>query len=135
MLHVGMNVEDKAGLFAEVARVLRPGGVFGIYDIMREGEGALAYPVPWAATEETSFLVDAATYRRLLDAAGFEAIRHRSRRDFALDFFRRLRARAATPPAGGDIVMGEGAAEKRRNIVATVERGLSAPVEIVARRR
>ena len=26
MLHVGMNIPDKAALFAEVARVLRPGG-------------------------------------------------------------------------------------------------------------
>ena len=47
MRHVGMNIEDKARLFAEVRRVLRPGGFFGIYDVMREGgEGDLSFPVP-----------------------------------------------------------------------------------------
>src|SRR3954451_17554840 len=42
MLHVGMNIEDKGKLFAEVARVLKPAATFGIYDIMRIGEGELA---------------------------------------------------------------------------------------------
>src|SRR5215468_3038613 len=52
MLHVGMNIEDKEKLAAEVARVLRAGGVFGIYDVMRTAPGDLAYPVPWAATAD-----------------------------------------------------------------------------------
>ena len=56
MLHVGMNIEDKAGLFSEVNRVLRPGGVFGVYDIMRQSDDPLVYPVPWATVPETSTL-------------------------------------------------------------------------------
>ena len=32
MLHVGMNIEDKEKLAAEVARVLQPGSAFGISD-------------------------------------------------------------------------------------------------------
>ena len=47
MLHVGMNIEDKEKLADEVARVLRSGSVFGIYDVMRTGPGDLAFPVPW----------------------------------------------------------------------------------------
>jgi ubiquinone/menaquinone biosynthesis C-methylase UbiE len=54
MLHVGMNIEDKEKLASEVARVLRPGSVFGIYDVMRTGPGELAYPVPWAARDLSS---------------------------------------------------------------------------------
>jgi len=48
MMHVGMNIEEKATLFAKVRRVLKPAGVFGIYDVMREGDGDLSFPVPWA---------------------------------------------------------------------------------------
>ena len=56
MLHVGMNIADRAALFARVRQALKPRGVFGVYDVMREGEGALGYPVPWAASSETSFV-------------------------------------------------------------------------------
>jgi hypothetical protein len=40
---------------------------------MREiGGGELGFPVPWAASPETSFVESAPTYRRLLEGAGFE---------------------------------------------------------------
>ena len=39
MLHVGMNIADKAKLFAEVRRVLKPAGVFGIFEVMRASAG------------------------------------------------------------------------------------------------
>jgi ubiquinone/menaquinone biosynthesis C-methylase UbiE len=46
LLHVGMNIEDKDRLATEVARVLRSGGVFAVYDVMRTGPGDLDFPVP-----------------------------------------------------------------------------------------
>ena len=43
MMHVGMNIEEKEKLAAEVARVLRPGAVFGIYDVMRIARRAILH--------------------------------------------------------------------------------------------
>ncbi len=37
--HVGMNIADKACVFAEVRRVLQLGGLFTVYDQMRTGDG------------------------------------------------------------------------------------------------
>ncbi len=136
MLHVGMNIADKSRLFAEVHRVLVPHGVFGIYDVMRERDGALTYPVPWAATAETSFVASAADYRRLLEAAGFEILKERSLRDFAIEFFHRMRSQAAQsgpPPVGLHILMGADAPRKVANMIANLEQGLIAPAEIVCR--
>ena len=138
MLHVGMNVQDKRRLFAEVRRVLRPGAVFGVYDVMREGgEGKLSFPVPWASSPETSFIESAADYRRLLEGAGFAVEKERSRREFAIDFFRRLRAQAAqgggAPPLGLHILMGASSPEKVANMIDNLEQGLLAPTEIIAR--
>jgi ubiquinone/menaquinone biosynthesis C-methylase UbiE len=137
MLHVGMNIEDKARLFAEVRRVLEPGGVFGIYDVMREGDGELSFPVPWASTADTSFVASAATYRRLLQDAGFEIRKERSRRDFAIEFFRQLRSRASAgggpPSLGLQILMGATSAQKVANMIGNLERGLISPTEIVCR--
>lgn len=136
MCHVGMNIEDKAGLFREVRRVLRPSGVFGIYDVMRLSDGELSYPVPWASGAESSFVVDSATYRRLLMAEGFEVLQERDRRDFALATFQQMRAKSASagaPPLGLHIVMGAGAAAKVRNMIANVTDGLITPTELICR--
>ena len=136
MMHVGMNIEDKAKLFAEVRRVLKPKGLFGIYDVMLEGKGELSYPVPWATAGETSFVESAASYKRLLQAAGFEVRNERNRREFAIDFFRKQRELAEKdgPPALGlHVIIGATAAQKMANYFGMVERGLVAPTEIIAR--
>ena len=74
LLHVGMNIPDKAALFTEVHRLLRPGGLFGIYDVMGSDADGFAYPVPWAAEPAHSAVVDAAAYRDALATAGFELL-------------------------------------------------------------
>ncbi len=137
MLHVGMNIEDKAALFREVRRVLKQGGTFGIYDVMREEAGELGFPVPWASAAPTSFVEDAGHYRRALEAAGFAVEKTRSRRDFAMEFFRQMRAAAAQgngpSPLGLHIVMGRTAPQKVANMIDNLERGLISPTEIIAR--
>jgi SAM-dependent methyltransferase len=138
MLHVGMNIPDKPGLATQVARVLKPECLFGIYDVMRTGPAELTYPVPWASTPELSSLAPPETYKAALRAGGFEVVAERSRREFALEFFQRLRARMARaggpPPLGLHLVMGPDAATKVGNMLANIEAGTIAPVEIVARR-
>lgn len=69
LLHVGMNLADKPAVFSEVHRVLRPGGLFGVYDLM--GSNALHYPVPWADSAEHSHVQTTQDYLRLLEQAGF----------------------------------------------------------------
>lgn len=136
MLHVGMNIENKAKLFAEVRRVLAPSGLFGIYDVMRLAAGELSYPVPWASGPESSFVADAASYRQLLVAAGFEVLKERDRRDFALEVFGQMKARAAAgapAPLGLHIVMGANAAQKVKNMIGDISSGLIAPTEMICR--
>ena len=138
MLHVGMNIADKTGLFAEVARVVGPGGIFGVYDIMRTGGEDLVYPVPWAETPETNAVASPCDYKAALRTAGFEISAEHNRRDFAIAYFERLRSCAAevgggTPP-GHNIEMGESAPLMLANMRANITAGGTAPVEIFARR-
>lgn len=136
MLHVGMNIEDKSRLFAEVRRVLKPSGLFGIYDVMRLAAGDLSYPVPWASGSGSSFVADAASYRRWLEAAGFAVLKQRDRREFALEVFAQMRARGAgagPAPLGLHIVMGANAGQKLKNMIGDIGAGLIAPTEMICR--
>jgi ubiquinone/menaquinone biosynthesis C-methylase UbiE len=138
MIHVGMNIEDKAQLFTEVYRVLRPGTVFGVYDIMRIGDGELTYPVPWATVSSTSNLATPNQYKQALRDAGFAVSTENNRRDFALRDFKEVRAKTEAnggpPPLGAHILMGESSAVKRKNVVENITAGHIAPVEIIAQK-
>ena len=104
---------------------------------MRTGPGELQFPLPWAATPGTSFVGTPEDYRKAAEAAGFAVGPTRERRDFALEFFARLRALmeagGGPPPLGLHLVMGETAGRKIENMVANIRAGRVAPVEMILR--
>ena len=104
--------------------MLKPGGIFGIYDVMREsGDGDLSFPVPWASSPDTSFVESAVTYRCLLESAGFAVQKERSRREFAVEFFREMAPRyprrgtttARPPHPHGHVCPAEGREHDRQS--------------------
>lgn len=136
LIHVGMNIAEKGKLFANVRRVLKPGALFGVYEVMRAGEGDLPYPMPWAQTPETSFVETPDTYRRLLTSAGFKIENEGNWREFALTLAREMREKAeksGIPPLNQRILLGPTFRERLANVMASLERGIIAPVEMIAR--
>jgi len=146
MIHVGMNIADKAGIFREVRRVVKAGGLFTIFDIMSTGdrragdgralEAAIRYPVPWALSGETSFVGTREEYREPLQKAGFEIVQERGRAAFGIEFTERVMARMAQggPPALGlHLLMGEKTPLMIKNILAMMKEGVLEPVELQAR--
>ena len=124
--HVGMNLPAKDRVFAEVRRVLAPGGLFALYEQMRVGDGDLTFPLPWAEDESSSFVETRERYAELLTAAGFRV---------ELDEDRT--AEAAGPPPPGALtpapVFGEGFVERIGNNIAATMAGTLAPILIVAK--
>ena len=130
LLHVGMNIADKPTLFAELARVVRPGGSVLVYDIMRLAPGELTMPVPWASSDDHQHLADANEYLRALRGAGLEPgtpVDHRPVVATALQH-----AADTPPPVNLSNLMGPDFAEMFTNLRAAVAGGLVAPVQIVA---
>jgi SAM-dependent methyltransferase len=136
LLHVGMNIPDKAGLFRQARRILRDTGSFAIYEVMKVGEGALAYPVPWAETEDLSALEAPDVYREAAATAGFTLVKEENRSEVALDFFTRIQAQAtasAPAPLGLHLLMGPTVKDKTANMVTAIRAGTIAPVQMIFR--
>jgi ubiquinone/menaquinone biosynthesis C-methylase UbiE len=136
MIHVGMNISDKAAAYREVRRVLKTGGLFVVFDILRIADGPIRYPVPWAMSQDTSFVADVNGYRNALQVAGFRITHERSRRAFAIEFTERTMARMAhtAPPALGlHLLLGDKMPQMAKNILAMMLEGLLEPVELFAR--
>jgi sarcosine/dimethylglycine N-methyltransferase len=71
--HVAMNISDRARLYREIRRVLKSGGRFATFDVVLSS-GEPHYPVPWARTPTTSFLLTADATREVIEAAGFRTL-------------------------------------------------------------
>jgi ubiquinone/menaquinone biosynthesis C-methylase UbiE len=137
-LHAGMNIENKALLYREVHRVLKPWATFGIYDILAgPALGRMRFPVPWAAAADENFLVRIGEMRALLDDAGFAVVAAANRSGFARSFYRKMHEQAAGNPAriGLQLVMGEDYRLKIANARRNFEAGYFRPWEIVCRKR
>jgi SAM-dependent methyltransferase len=138
MQHVGMNIPDKNALFAEIRRVLKPGGTFIVYDVMLTGKGSPSYPLPCASTAELAFIVTIGAYRRALEAAGFAILHERDHREVACSFFRKEATAAngrAEPVAtlGIHLLLRDDPQEILRNVVDLFDRAILSPTELVCR--
>ncbi|MBT5265368.1 MAG: methyltransferase domain-containing protein [Rhodospirillaceae bacterium] len=123
--HAAMNISDKAALYREIARVLKPGGRFVLYDVMRGPGEEPYYPVPWATTSEISFLATPEDVRGHLAAAGFAERDWQSLRQETLDWMAAVKAAREAAAAAGDgtapantgsVLMGASGPEKIRNV-------------------
>ncbi len=135
MMHVGMNIPDKAAVFAELRRVVKPRGVIGIYDILAGSGGEPLFPVPWATDADASFLVSPTRMRELLTEAGFTIQSETDRTAFGIEFFQEM-ARTnqdGPPPLGLHLVLGDSAKVKVANMVRNVEERRVAPWAFICR--
>jgi SAM-dependent methyltransferase len=133
--HVAMNIADKAGLYREIARVLKPGARFGLNDIVQGPGGPAIYPLPWAREAATSFLVTAAGLRRLLADAGFTITAERDTSAAGRAFQETALAKAAAPnpPPGRHLLMPQFATVVG-NLVRCLAEDRVAIVELIATR-
>jgi ubiquinone/menaquinone biosynthesis C-methylase UbiE len=138
-IHVAMNIHDREGLYGEVARVLRPGATFGVYDVMRGNPDPLDYPVPWAMTAATSRVTTPVETQGLLAGAGFEIVDYEDRTEEARAFFERvvatMKQSGGPPPVGLHLLTGSTHGQKFANMLTAVSDGRLTPGMIVARRR
>src|SRR5499427_6427526 len=103
--HVAMNIADRARLYREIRRVLTSGGRFATFDVVLMS-GEPLYPVPWARTPATSFLLTAAATREAIEPAGFRTLAWQDDSEAGKTWFAQLRASGPPPSPNLGVVIG-----------------------------
>jgi sarcosine/dimethylglycine N-methyltransferase len=120
--HVAMNISDRGRLYREIRCVLRSGGRFATYDIVSRSD-APHYPVPWARTPETSFLLTDAATRDAIEPAGFRTLAWRDDTEAAKAWIAELRASGPPPSPNLGVVMGPDFAQLAANLGRNILEG------------
>lgn len=135
--HASMNIADKARLYGEIRRVLRPGGRLALYDILAGPGGAPHFPVPWARDPAISFLLSASELSETLAGAGFETLVWRDATEAGRSWFRHMQQKLAKdgPPSFGlQLLLGEDFRRMAKNQVLNLEEDRIGLIEAVVRR-
>jgi ubiquinone/menaquinone biosynthesis C-methylase UbiE len=103
--HVAMNIADRARLYGEIRRVLKPGGRFATFDIVSSGPEP-HYPLPWAPSPTTSVLLTAEATRAAVEKAGFRVLAWRDDTEAGKAWLAELRSAGPPPPPNLGAVMG-----------------------------
>lgn len=113
--HVAMNIGDRAALYREIERVLKPSGRFATFDVVANG-GEPHYPVPWARTPTTSFLLTADATREAIEHAGFRTLVSQDDTAAAKAWIAQLRESGPPPAPNLGVVMGPDFAQLAANL-------------------
>ena len=89
-IHVAMNIAAKDKMYAEARRVLKPGGVFAVYDVLQGEGGDILYPVPWARKPSISHVATLEQMESLLTGAGFNVVAVEDSTEESQRFFEKL---------------------------------------------
>lgn len=135
--NVIMNIENKLQFYREACRALKPGGVLALSNLCRGKDGAFRYPVPWAETPATSFLVTPEEMRAQLIDVGFEIVVFHDTTAETLPATIRNRERLEREglgTLGTHLIMGERLLEMQLNSARNQEDGLGRTIEALARK-
>ena len=113
--HVAMNISDRARLYREIRRVVKSGGRFATFDVVLNN-GEPHYPLPWARTPATSFLLKATATREAIESSGFRTLTWQDDTEPAKAWMALLRASGPPPSPNLGVVMGPDFAQLAANL-------------------
>jgi MPBQ/MSBQ methyltransferase len=139
--NVAMNIADRDRLYAEIHRVLTPGGRYAFSDVVAGNSDAAPhfpvpyFPVPWARDPSISFLLTAQATHEKLEDAGFRMLAFEDQTADALARARaRMKASGAPLALGLHIVLGQDGPTMLKNMLRNFEEQRTGLVQGIAAR-
>jgi SAM-dependent methyltransferase len=135
--HATMNIAEKERLYREVRRVLRPGGVLAMHEIMAGPVQPIHFPVPWARDASISFLRSSAEIRALLAEIGFREAEWVDERDATLasmEISASGQPQMGPPPLAAMVMLGPDLPEMARNVGRNLQENRLTLVQAVCER-
>jgi hypothetical protein len=130
-----MNIADRTKFYAEIHRVLKPGGRLAIYDIAAGDGRPLIFPVPWARRPEMSFLLTSDAMKTVLGETGFSEVSWADKTEEGLTWLAERNSRLQTsPPLGTGVVMGPQFVEMAENLGRNLQSGRVRLVQAIVMR-
>jgi len=124
--HVQMNILDKGKFYSEMHRVLENNGTFIYYDIFKNSDEEVNYPMPWANEPKISFLTRVNNMETILNQLGFSKIQSTNETNNGIVFFKKLLEKIkefGPPKLGLNVLMGETTKSKIVNLLNGLKEG------------
>jgi len=120
--HVAMNISDRPQLYREIRRVIGSGGRFATFDVVLQNAEP-HYPLPWARTPATSFLLTSAATRAAIEGPGFRTLIWQDDTEAARTWAAQLRSSGPPPAPNLGTVMGPEFAQLAANLGRSIMEG------------
>ena len=124
--HVQMNIADKNRFYAEIERVLKPGGRLLFHDIFRGPGDPPLYPTPWAEDESMSTLATETEACSIIEQAGLGIDQWLVKDKESIEHFKKKAAQFQAdgpPPISTHLLMGENSKNKVQNYIRNLSEG------------
>ncbi|MAJ13843.1 MAG: SAM-dependent methyltransferase [SAR116 cluster bacterium] len=132
--HVTMNIDNREQFFNEAFRVLKKGAIFGFSEHGLGTKGNPIFPLPWADSENMSFLKTPEFTTNLLKKIGFENIKVISTGEKYISGYDTLLKQGKPdekPTLGIHVIGGETMLERSKNSMQSIIENRTYPFEII----
>jgi MPBQ/MSBQ methyltransferase len=121
-----MNMPDKAAVYEEVHRVLKPGGRLVQIETLQGPKGEPYYPTLWARDASYSFLISPKEARAIIENAGFKVLAFDNDDQASLEWASKMQEKMKAEGPGGvgpHVIHGPEILENMSNTIRSIAEG------------
>ncbi|MDD2548787.1 MAG: methyltransferase domain-containing protein [Bacteroidales bacterium] len=124
--HVQVNINDKLKFYSEIDRVLSRNGAFIYYEVFKNGNEEVNYPLPWADESKISFLEHSSKIDSILQQVGWVKKQSTNQTENGIKVLEKMHNRLSkrgVPRLWLNVLMGASTKDKIANLLNGLKEG------------